>query len=87
MKFFNIEDVRKVAPTFAKQLDDAFMEQLPFRGQVRSPNGLVHTIIGNYTACDIQWAAHSRKYERDLPVVGWKPCPDAPSCLECVVES
>jgi hypothetical protein len=82
------EDIRVVAPKeWVKHLDDAFTHQLPTRGSVKSPNGLVHAIIGDYTYCDIQWCAYSRKEERNLRVVGWETG-DAPiTCLECLVES
>lgn len=82
-----LEDIRKVVPEYSKQLDDAFNDLLPTKGQVRSPNGLVHAVIGDHTYCDIQWAAYSRKEGRTLKVVSWEPCEDAVTCLECLVES
>ena len=71
-------------PSWRKQLNDALMMQLPVRGQVRSPDGLVHEIIGDHTHCDVQWAAYSRKEERSLSVVGWTVVDDAVTCLGCV---
>lgn len=83
-----VDDLRRFAPKdWVQHLDDAYAQQLPTRGSVRSPNGLVHEIIGEHTLCDIKWAAYSRKEQRVLKVMGWEPCEDAVTCLECVVES
>ncbi len=81
------EDIRRLAPDFAHAVGAALARQLPVKGSVRSPNGLVHEIIGDYTVCHIQWAAYSSRQGMSIKVVDWEPCPDAPSCLECVVDA
>ncbi len=82
-----VEDIRQLAPKgWVGEFDEAMAGQLPTRGHVRSPNGLVHEIIGDFTYCDIQWAAFSKKQGKSLRVIGWEPCDDKVSCLECLVE-
>jgi hypothetical protein len=81
-----LEDIRRVAPEWAAAAGVAKARQLPTKGSVRSPNGIVHEIVGDYTICNIQWAAYSKREGMSLRAIGWEPCDGHVTCLECIVD-
>jgi hypothetical protein len=73
-------------PEFQARLKKAMDEQLPVKGAVRDPDGIVHEVVGNFTLCDLRWVILS--VSRTTTVEGWfgwniLDTHDV-DCLECI---
>lgn len=84
----NVEDLLCRAEWGAALLG-AIAEQLPVDGTISGPDGLVHGILGNFTACDIVWCRTGRDDDNELHVQvheGWLVVCVAATCLKCVCD-
>lgn len=74
----------RFAPTEWREECEA-AANMPFKGPMQDPHGVVHEIFGNFTACGKQWAGQTR-YGRTQHIQGWStPLEGAAfTCFACL---